>query len=216
RQDPAIAAVTRNHLLWLDETARAFRAPAAAAAAAVRTIPNDPAYPFQAWHYALIDLPRAWSITKGSSAVLVAVVDDGIRVDHPGQDHQCESRRLLQRPDAAQRDRQRRKHGRPHRGGSGKRRYFGAALSVRLPGSLGRRRRRPRWSSHRVLQLRSSGRHPSSGGELRVWRCDRWGLFHGVGLSEGLARLRLFRGHVDGDAACRGRGGFGLSPDAVA
>jgi len=84
RQDPAIAAVTRNHLLWLDETARAFRATAAAAAAAVRTIPNDPAYPFQAWHYALIDLPRAWSITKGSSAVLVAVVDDGIRFDHPG------------------------------------------------------------------------------------------------------------------------------------
>jgi len=81
RQDPAIAAVTRNRLLWLDETARAFRATAAAAAA--RTIPNDPDYPFQAWHYGLIDLPRAWSITKGSSAVLVAVVDDGIRFDHP-------------------------------------------------------------------------------------------------------------------------------------
>src|SRR5206468_1888610 len=84
RQDPAIAVVTRNRLLWLDETARAFRATAAAAAAALRTIPNDPAYPFQAWHYGLIDLPRAWSITKGSSAVLVAVVDDGIRFDHPG------------------------------------------------------------------------------------------------------------------------------------
>src|SRR2546422_521260 len=81
RQDPAIVAVTRNRLLWLDETARAFRATAAAAAA--RTVPNDPDYPFQAWHYGLIDLPRAWSITKGSSAVLVAVVDDGIRFDHP-------------------------------------------------------------------------------------------------------------------------------------
>ncbi len=83
RQDPAIAVVTRNRLLWLDETARAFRATAAAAAAALRTIPNDPDYLFQAWHYGLIDLPRAWSITKGSSAVLVAVVDDGIRFDHP-------------------------------------------------------------------------------------------------------------------------------------
>src|SRR5207247_10471119 len=90
RQDPAIAAVTRNRLLWSDETARAFRATAAGAAgaagaaAALRIIPNDPDYPFQAWHYGLIDLPRAWSITKGSSAVLVAVVDDGIRFDHPG------------------------------------------------------------------------------------------------------------------------------------
>src|SRR5205823_14567397 len=53
------------------------------AAATVRTVPNDPDYLFQAWHYGLIDLPRAWSITQGSSAVLVAVVDDGIRFDHP-------------------------------------------------------------------------------------------------------------------------------------
>jgi len=83
RQDPAIAAVTRNPLVWLDESARAFRATAGAAAAAVRTTPNDPAYPFQSWHYGLIDLPRAWSITHGSAAVLVAVVDDGIRFDHP-------------------------------------------------------------------------------------------------------------------------------------
>src|SRR5206468_11990229 len=83
RQDPAIAAVTRNRLLWLDETARGFRATAVAAAAAVRTVPNDPDYLFQAWHYGLIDLPRAWSITKGSPAVLAAVVDAGIRFDHP-------------------------------------------------------------------------------------------------------------------------------------
>jgi len=77
RRDPAIAAVTRNRLIWLEQT---LPTPAAAALA---TIPNDPFYPFQSWHYGLIDLPRAWSITGGSAAVLVAVVDDGIRFDHP-------------------------------------------------------------------------------------------------------------------------------------
>jgi len=52
-------------------------------AAAQRTVPNNPLYPFQAWHSGLIDLPRAWSITTGSAAVLVALVDDGTRFDHP-------------------------------------------------------------------------------------------------------------------------------------
>ena len=84
RKDPAIAAVTRNRLIWLAETAHAFSPVPQAGAAATRTTPNDPFFPFQTWHYGLIDLPRAWSITKGSTAVLVAVVDDGIRFDHPG------------------------------------------------------------------------------------------------------------------------------------
>src|SRR5436190_2007403 len=44
---------------------------------------NDPFYPFQSWHYGLIDLPRAWSITTGGASVLVALVDDGTRFDHP-------------------------------------------------------------------------------------------------------------------------------------
>src|SRR3989442_406274 len=56
----------------------------------------------------------------------------------------------------------------------------------------------------------------SNRGELWLWRCDRWSRIHGVGLFDGLARVRLFRGHVDGDAACRGRGRSGLIPDAVA
>jgi subtilisin family serine protease len=47
-------------------------------------LPNDPLLPFQAWHYSMIDLPRAWQITTGSASVLVAVVDNGIRFDHPG------------------------------------------------------------------------------------------------------------------------------------
>lgn len=44
--------------------------------------PNDPYYPEQ-WHYSLINLPAAWSITKGSSLTVVAVIDTGVRFDHP-------------------------------------------------------------------------------------------------------------------------------------
>jgi subtilisin family serine protease len=40
-------------------------------------------YPQQSWHYGLIGLPRAWELTRGSAQVVVAVVDDGIRFDHP-------------------------------------------------------------------------------------------------------------------------------------
>lgn len=83
RQDPAIAAVTRNRLIWLDQTDYARLGTAQAGPAAQRTVPNNLFYPFQAWHYGLIDLPRAWSITTGSAAVLVALVDDGTRFDHP-------------------------------------------------------------------------------------------------------------------------------------
>jgi len=83
RQDPAIAAVTRNRLIWLDQTDYARFGTVPAGAAAQRTVPNNPFYPFQAWHYGLIDLPRAWSITTGSAAVVVALVDDGTRFDHP-------------------------------------------------------------------------------------------------------------------------------------
>jgi serine protease len=79
RRNPAVAAVVRNHIIRLE---RGFRAPVAAPAATT-TIPNDEFYAAQAWHYGLIDLPRAWSITQGSPSVLVGVVDDGIRFDHP-------------------------------------------------------------------------------------------------------------------------------------
>jgi len=43
--------------------------------------PNDPLYPRQ-WHYPMIQLPSAWDVTKGHP-VIVAVVDTGIRPDHP-------------------------------------------------------------------------------------------------------------------------------------
>lgn len=43
--------------------------------------PNDPLYA-QQWHYPLISLPAAWDITRGSSAVRIAILDSG-RSGHP-------------------------------------------------------------------------------------------------------------------------------------
>jgi subtilisin family serine protease len=84
RRDPAVAAVTRNRFLWLDKTGGYVRAGAARpGTAALQVVPNDTFYAFQSWHYGLIDLPRAWAITTGSPSVLVALVDDGTRFDHP-------------------------------------------------------------------------------------------------------------------------------------
>lgn len=45
--------------------------------------PSDPFHRFQAWNHGVIDLPYAWSTTTGSASVLVSVLDDGIRFDHP-------------------------------------------------------------------------------------------------------------------------------------
>jgi len=55
--------------------------------------PNDPRYPEQ-WHYFTngtgpgqspggINLPKAWDVSTGSSAVVVAVIDTGILPNHP-------------------------------------------------------------------------------------------------------------------------------------
>ncbi|HEU0013486.1 MAG TPA: S8 family serine peptidase [Longimicrobium sp.] len=46
-------------------------------------LPNDEAYVAQQWHYELLDLPRAWGMQVGNRTALIAVVDDGIRFDHP-------------------------------------------------------------------------------------------------------------------------------------
>jgi subtilisin family serine protease len=81
-RDPDVANVATNHLLWLDQTPY-YRAGKAATAAAAGVTPNNPLYPFQSWHYGLIDLPRAWTVGTGSATILVAVVDDGTRFDHP-------------------------------------------------------------------------------------------------------------------------------------
>lgn len=45
-------------------------------------LPNDPLLS-QQWHYDVIGLPTAWNTTIGSPATIVAVVDTGIRTDHP-------------------------------------------------------------------------------------------------------------------------------------
>ncbi len=45
-------------------------------------VPNDRYYSRQ-WHYPLINLPQAWDITTGSGAVIVAVIDTGVLLDHP-------------------------------------------------------------------------------------------------------------------------------------
>jgi subtilisin family serine protease len=49
-----------------------------------RRLPRNPLLLPTLWHYNAIDAPRAWATTVGSAEVLVAVVDDGIRFDHPG------------------------------------------------------------------------------------------------------------------------------------
>jgi serine protease len=49
-----------------------------------QVVPNDPFYPLQ-WHYPRINLPQAWEITTGtpvSGTVIVAVVDNGIVLNH--------------------------------------------------------------------------------------------------------------------------------------
>ncbi len=71
--DPGVAAVQRDRRVYA-----ADRTPTGG-----DTIPNDLGYPDQSWNYTMIDLPRAWSITTGSASVLVAVVDNGIRFNHP-------------------------------------------------------------------------------------------------------------------------------------
>jgi subtilisin family serine protease len=55
----------------------------AASSHADALFPNDPLLLPQLWHYNLVDAPRAWRTVTGSDQVLVAVVDDGIRFDHP-------------------------------------------------------------------------------------------------------------------------------------
>src|SRR5437879_260912 len=76
RAAPAVARVGRNGIVWASGRSLA---PASAAT----TPGTDPLSPVQAWHYGMIDAPHAWDLTKGSASDTVAVVDDGIRFDHP-------------------------------------------------------------------------------------------------------------------------------------
>jgi len=83
RQDPAVLSVERNGIVHLDAHHASLLEAAATVAAATPVVPSDQLYAWQAWDYGMIDLPRAWQITTGSASVLVAVVDNGIRYDHP-------------------------------------------------------------------------------------------------------------------------------------
>lgn len=56
---------------------------ASASGSVTGTIPNDPFIANALWHYNLVDAPRAWTSNTGSRSVVVAVVDNGIRFDHP-------------------------------------------------------------------------------------------------------------------------------------
>ena len=47
------------------------------------TVPNDPFYPRQRWHYEMMSLPEAWDLTTGAPGVTVAVVDTGVARGHP-------------------------------------------------------------------------------------------------------------------------------------
>src|SRR5690242_2351310 len=49
---------------------------------AVGVMPNDPHYAQQAWYLNAVHVPEAWSVTTGSSNIVVAVVDSG-KVNHP-------------------------------------------------------------------------------------------------------------------------------------
>ena len=73
RREPGVARVEVNRIYRTSPAA--FRSVAAT--------PGDRFYPIQAWHYEMSGATSAWRTTRGSAAVLVAVVDDGIRFDHP-------------------------------------------------------------------------------------------------------------------------------------
>lgn len=50
---------------------------------ALETATIQAVHPNQQWHYNMINAPEAWTVTPGSSAVKVAVLDTGIDHNHP-------------------------------------------------------------------------------------------------------------------------------------
>ncbi|MEZ5401864.1 MAG: S8 family serine peptidase [Bryobacteraceae bacterium] len=46
-----------------------------------RAAPNDPFFP-QQWHLTRIQAEQAWDITRGDPSVVIAVIDDGLDIDH--------------------------------------------------------------------------------------------------------------------------------------
>ncbi len=76
-----------RRLRTLDAIAQTSRLPAVHSAEPnylrhIHRAPNDTFYRYQ-WHYPNINLPLAWDLTQGSDAVIVAVVDTGVLLNHP-------------------------------------------------------------------------------------------------------------------------------------
>lgn len=46
------------------------------------TYPNDQFFCYQ-WHYHMINCPKGWDLTHGSSSVIIAVLDSGVQTNHP-------------------------------------------------------------------------------------------------------------------------------------
>jgi type VII secretion-associated serine protease mycosin len=46
-------------------------------------VPNDTLYPNYQWNMPMINMERAWDITKGSGDVIIATVDTGVDMRHP-------------------------------------------------------------------------------------------------------------------------------------
>jgi subtilisin family serine protease len=94
RADPSVAYVERDEIISIRDGAprpmsakfardASTSAGSLASTNAVGRLPNDPFFWQQSWPSNMADLPRAWSITTGSSSVIVASIDMGIRFDHP-------------------------------------------------------------------------------------------------------------------------------------
>lgn len=92
RADASVASVEVDRIVPMLDPYSAFpaAAPAAVQASAQALaggipglLPNDPILQPALWHYNLVDAPRAWFRATGNRSVLVAVVDNGIRFDHP-------------------------------------------------------------------------------------------------------------------------------------
>ncbi len=64
-----IVYVQNNHIFYAQDTT---------------VTPNDTDYSeYQSWNYTMLNLPKAWSIQKGNSNVVVAVIDSGVATSHP-------------------------------------------------------------------------------------------------------------------------------------
>src|SRR3989442_4251895 len=50
----------------------------------LKMTPSDPLYDTYQWNLPKVNAPQAWDVTTGDPGVIVAVVDSGVDVGHPG------------------------------------------------------------------------------------------------------------------------------------